>query len=285
MSEDLLGSYRIEAPPFLRQLAMDSFEALREGHPMLALMEMDVSDPIAAIEELRREGHRISLFAHLIRCVGVALSEHPDLNVIRHGRRRIAHFDDVDVSVPVEMKTAEGHFPLQVVIRRAQDKTAEEIYEEIQDAKERYRSEGAMGKEDRWARRMMRLAVRLPHAVRVWLIRRMIADAKLVKRRSGTTLITSVGKFATIPGFVTPLSSGPRATTFAVGSVVDKPTVREDAIVIRSILALTVVFDHDLVDGAPAARFAARLKSLIENAQELVDRIPNADAQRARSSR
>jgi pyruvate/2-oxoglutarate dehydrogenase complex dihydrolipoamide acyltransferase (E2) component len=37
----------------------------------------------------------------------------------------------------------------------------------------------------------------------------------------------------------------------------------------RQILNLTVVFDHDVIDGAPAARFARRLVELIESAYGL----------------
>ena len=38
-----------------------------------------------------------------------------------------------------------------------------------------------------------------------------------------------------------------------------------DDLLARSILALTCIFDHDVVDGAPAARFATRLQQLIES--------------------
>lgn len=268
MSDDGLGAYTIEEPSFLRRLAMDSFEALRPGHPMSAFMELDVTLPLEALDAMRREGARVSLFSHVVRCVAVAMAEHPDLNVVRHGNR-IARFDDVDVNVPVEVRTPDGSHPLQVVIRRAQDKSATDVYAEIEEAKRRHASEGVMGEEDRWARRMMRLARLLPRRLRVTVIRRMIDDAKLVKRRSGTTLVTSVGKFASIPGFVTPIGTGPRAVIFAVGSVVEKPVVRDGQIVARSILALTGVFEHDLVDGAPAARFAARLRELVESAHGL----------------
>jgi pyruvate/2-oxoglutarate dehydrogenase complex dihydrolipoamide acyltransferase (E2) component len=198
--------------------------------------------------------------------VAVALDECPQLNVVRHGRR-LAYFEDVDVSVPVEIETRGGHYPLQLVIRRAQDKSAPSIYSEIAHAKAQYAQTGSLGAEDRWARRMMRVAGSVPRPLRLWLIRRFTTDARTVKRRAGTTLVTSVGKFARIPGFVTPFAAGPRAVTFALGSVVDKPVVREGEIVVRSVLALTCIFDHDVVDGAPAARFAVRLQELVEGVE------------------
>lgn len=36
-------------------------------------------------------------------------------------------------------------------------------------------------------------------------------------------------------------------------------------IAIREYLAITLSFDHDIIDGAPAARFAARLREVIES--------------------
>jgi pyruvate/2-oxoglutarate dehydrogenase complex dihydrolipoamide acyltransferase (E2) component len=51
---------------------------------------------------------------------------------------------------------------------------------------------------------------------------------------------------------------------FALGSIVKKPRVVEHEIRIRDVLHLTILFDHDVVDGIPAARFAARLVKRIE---------------------
>jgi pyruvate/2-oxoglutarate dehydrogenase complex dihydrolipoamide acyltransferase (E2) component len=50
-----------------------------------------------------------------------------------------------------------------------------------------------------------------------------------------------------------------------VGSTSWKPTIVEGRIEPREILNLTVVFDHDVIDGAPAARFTRRLVELIES--------------------
>ena len=50
-----------------------------------------------------------------------------------------------------------------------------------------------------------------------------------------------------------------------VGSIASKPAVVEGRIEPRQILNLTVAFDHDVIDGAPAARFVKRLVELIES--------------------
>jgi pyruvate/2-oxoglutarate dehydrogenase complex dihydrolipoamide acyltransferase (E2) component len=49
-----------------------------------------------------------------------------------------------------------------------------------------------------------------------------------------------------------------------VGGIARKPAVIEERVEPRYVLDLTVSFDHDVVDGAPAARFVKRLVELIE---------------------
>lgn len=262
--QDLIGRYRVERASPFRKLSMDAFEAVRSGHPMIALLELDVTDAQAAIEASRAAGARVSLFAHVVRAIARALAEHPDLHVVRSAGRFVK-FEDVDVSIPLEVGTSEGRLPYQLVIRRAQDKTPAGIYAEIEDARRRYRESGALGAEDRWSRSFLWLFRFVPRFLRRWILRRLTSNPFTVKRRAGTTMVTSVGKMASIPGFVVPFTGGPRSTGFALGSVVDKPAVREGRIVPRSFLGLTVVIDHDVVDGGPAARFASRLQELVEH--------------------
>jgi pyruvate/2-oxoglutarate dehydrogenase complex dihydrolipoamide acyltransferase (E2) component len=50
----------------------------------------------------------------------------------------------------------------------------------------------------------------------------------------------------------------------ALGSVVKKPWVVGERIAAQDVLHLTVLFDHDVVDGAPAARFLADLVRRME---------------------
>jgi pyruvate/2-oxoglutarate dehydrogenase complex dihydrolipoamide acyltransferase (E2) component len=54
-----------------------------------------------------------------------------------------------------------------------------------------------------------------------------------------------------------------------VGGVTRKPGVVDGRIEPREYLALTASIDHDIVDGAPAARFARRLRELVEGATVL----------------
>lgn len=271
------GAYEVLVPSLDRQLAMDAFAAIPAGHPMVALLELDATRALAAIAERQRRGERLSLFAFVVHAIAVSIAEHPDLNLVRHGRR-LVRFDDVDVSVPVEVETSQGRAPREVVLRRAQHRTVHELYAELERARERHQTSGELSDEDRWTRGMMRAVCWLPRLVRVGVVRLLLGSAFRIKAHAGTTLVTSVGKFAAIPGFAFSFSTGPRAAVFVVGGVTEKPWVHAGQVVPRSILGLSVMVDHDLVDGAPAARFAERLQRSIESAEGLEPRAGAAEA-------
>ncbi len=58
----------------------------------------------------------------------------------------------------------------------------------------------------------------------------------------------------------------PLTVVVTVGSVVERPVVRQGEITAAARLPLTISFDHALVDGAPAARFTETLRVLTESA-------------------
>ncbi len=49
-----------------------------------------------------------------------------------------------------------------------------------------------------------------------------------------------------------------------VGGMAQRPVVVDGEVVIRDVLDLTLAIDHNVVDGAPVAWFAAELRDLIE---------------------
>lgn len=89
------------------------------------------------------------------------------------------------------------------------------------------------------------------------------------KQYRGTVGLTSVGMFGKGAGWGIPLSS--HSLWITVGGIGEKPGAVDGYIAIREYLSLTVSFDHDTLDGAPAARFIQRLKDLIESGYGLLD--------------
>jgi pyruvate dehydrogenase E2 component (dihydrolipoamide acetyltransferase) len=79
----------------------------------------------------------------------------------------------------------------------------------------------------------------------------------------GTFTITNLGMHE-VDAF-TPIINLPEAAILGAGRIQPKPVVRDGEIVARQMWTLSLVFDHRLVDGAPAARFLQRIKQLIES--------------------
>lgn len=83
----------------------------------------------------------------------------------------------------------------------------------------------------------------------------------------GTFTITNLGIFD-IDAF-TPIVNPPQAAILGVGRIVDKVVIHNDKIAQRSMITLSLSFDHRLVDGAPAAAFLQTIKHHLEQPTEL----------------
>ena len=95
-------------------------------------------------------------------------------------------------------------------------------------------------------------------------------DPTIFTSMAGTVGITAAGMFGEGQGGwgLAPLTHG---LNLIVGGISNKPAVIEGRIEPREILNLTVLFDHDVIDGAPATRFTRRLVELIESGYGLVE--------------
>lgn len=78
----------------------------------------------------------------------------------------------------------------------------------------------------------------------------------------GTFTISNLGA-QNIDAF-TPVINLPQCAILGVGRIVKKPAVVDDQVVVRQMVALSLTFDHRLVDGAPAARFLNQIREFIE---------------------
>ncbi|MSP12410.1 MAG: 2-oxo acid dehydrogenase subunit E2 [Chloroflexi bacterium] len=99
-------------------------------------------------------------------------------------------------------------------------------------------------------------------------IERLAAGARqrslsLAELSGSTFTITNFGSFGGQQG--TPIINPPEVAILGCGRIEAKAVVVAGQIVARPILPLALSFDHRLIDGAMAAQFLGRLKSLLEN--------------------
>ena len=81
----------------------------------------------------------------------------------------------------------------------------------------------------------------------------------------GTFTITNLGGFG-VEGF-TPIINPPEMAILGVGRIIEKLVILDGKVAQRSMMTLSLTFDHRLVDGAPAARF---LQAITEKLAALI---------------
>jgi pyruvate dehydrogenase E2 component (dihydrolipoamide acetyltransferase) len=80
--------------------------------------------------------------------------------------------------------------------------------------------------------------------------------------QNGTISITNPGVFGSL--FGTPIISQPQVAILGIGAIAKRPVVIHDAIAIRSMVFLSLTFDHRVIDGAVADRFMSNLKDRLQ---------------------
>lgn len=78
----------------------------------------------------------------------------------------------------------------------------------------------------------------------------------------GTFTVTTLGMYDV--DVFTPIVNPPQCAILGVGRVKEVPAFEGDRVVRRSVLNLSLSFDHRVVDGAPAAEFLRRVKEYLE---------------------
>ena len=86
--------------------------------------------------------------------------------------------------------------------------------------------------------------------------------------RRTTPQITNPGVFGGLFGL--PVINQPNVAILGLGTIEKRPVVVDDAIAIRSMVYLTLSYDHRVVDGAVAHQFMAKLKHTLENWSESI---------------
>lgn len=221
----------IPMSPMRRIISQRMTESARTVAPVTLTTEADATELIGFRNTLKSDlaesGETVPLLTDLlVRLAALALLDHPDLNASLDGDAIVRH-DAVHAGIAVD--TERGL--VVPVIRDAHRKSIHVIAAEsaalIDDAR-----------------------------------RGAAAAADL---SGGTFTVTNLGMFE-IDAF-TPIINLPEAAVLGVGRAVARPVVIDDeteTIAIRKMMALSLTFDHRVVDGAPAAKFLQQVKRSIE---------------------
>lgn len=251
--------------PSSRRFTFDVGRIGREKHHVKALLEIDVTDARGKIKLNRQSGKKISFVAWLIKVIADCVALHPPISGINYRRgNKVVVFDDVDISLTIEKEVKGTRVPLPYVIRKADQKNCDQIYSEIESAKSQiFKDEGDYILGERRNPLLMRLIASLPQWLRLVMMRTfVIKNPRRLKDMMGTVMVTTAGMIGHSRGWILPFSIHPLCLAF--GSISKQPAVNNGKIKIREILHLTVLVDHDVIDGLPAAKFVDALVRKME---------------------
>ncbi|MEM0007490.1 MAG: dihydrolipoamide acetyltransferase family protein [Candidatus Bathyarchaeia archaeon] len=170
-----------------------------------------------------------SFTAYAVKATALALQKHKNLNVTLEGEELVYH-DEVNIAVAVD--TPKGL--MAPVIRSADKLSIQELTRRINDFQEK----GLRG------------------------------EITLEEQSNHNFTVTNLGALGI--QYFTPIINPPDPAILAVGNIETEPYITEDGRVEpRKVGYLTLVFDHRVVDGAPAAKFLATIREFLENPETM----------------
>ena len=220
----------------LRQtIARRMVESLATAAQLTTVIEVDVTK-IAALRArakdafVQRENTKLTFLPFFVKAATEALRFHPKLNATINDKE-VTYFDHENIGIAVD--TERGL--LAPVIKNAQEMSIADVSRSINDIAARTRS-ATIG----------------------------------VDELSGATFtVTNTGSGGAL--FDTPVVNMPETAIMGVGTIVKRPVVVKDelgndSIAIRSMVYLSLSYDHRLIDGADASRFLMDVKRRLEEA-------------------
>ena len=221
---------------------------------------------------MRRSGKNISLNAWITHCIANSIALFPLTASVIIGKRKQICCEAVNVTFIVE-KIVDGRIlPIPLIIKNANQKSSAQICLEIENAKLASLNSGAYTF-DANKSLLDKLYLVLPKFIRLKVWKRIIQSPNFVFNKMGSVAITSIGNVGVANGWFIHKSIHP--ISFGLGSVVKKPVVVGDQILIREMMNVTVLIDHDIIDGAPMFRFIKHLQALITSEKEIENQIIN----------
>ena len=244
---------------FNRQAVIASASVTREKNTIHCFTEVDITEPRRLIKaHFERTGEKLSLTAYVVTCLAQVIKEHPQLNSFIKGKRLII-LHDVTISVLIEREIVGEKVPEPVGIKQAQLKTLRQIHSEIREAQKQQSNKLGSLSNQTWIRL-------IPNFLLKTFVR--VADKNLqMAERYGKVAVTAVGMFSKEAIWFIPHGSATVLVT--IGSISKKVVEVEGCFVSREHLCITVSFDHNIVDGAPASRFMNQFIETIKSGKLL----------------
>ncbi len=247
--------YKKQKLSFERKAVIASASVTSQKNTFHSITEVDISGPRQQFKnEFEETGEKTSLTAYIVHCLVQTIEDHQHLNAfVKSGN--LIQLDNVVVSVLVERELKGEKVPEPVAIQAAQTKDLKTIQNEIRHAQKQQSDDLGGLSGSAWIKLIPGFLLRL--FVKV-------ADKNIsMAKRYGKIGVTATGMFAEQGMWLIP--HGSPTVLLTVGSISNRVVEIDGEYQSREFLCLTISFDHDVVDGAPATRFTSQLIETIKN--------------------
>jgi pyruvate/2-oxoglutarate dehydrogenase complex dihydrolipoamide acyltransferase (E2) component len=252
--------YTVQTIPAMRRFSVDNGWLARQRHTVHGLIEMDVTEARRLIQLHKDQtGETISFTAFIITCLARAVDENKEVSAYRDWRGRLVIFDEVNINTMIEVESGGRKTPIPHIFHAANQRTLGEVHAEMRETQNRPAESGEM--------RFMTWFLHLPAFIRHIFYKVITRQPLLTREIMSPVMVTAVGMFGKGGGWGIPAAVFPLTVT--LGGIAIKPGVVSGKIEVREFLDVTLSFDHDIIDGAPAARFSQRFRDLVEGSYGL----------------
>ncbi|MBY0551160.1 MAG: 2-oxo acid dehydrogenase subunit E2 [Candidatus Obscuribacterales bacterium] len=252
-------NFRFSALNRARWNLLDMVGVVGKGSvPTYLFLDIDMTWAEDLRAQYNQYGIRITATALLLKAIAIAQRTHPDTRTVMLPFGRTAVFNDIVAGFTVERFIESEPALFFGAIEEPDTKSVADISKELK------------GYSEADYKDVRQLDLQNKFTGFPWLLRQIILwigmrhPAFRLRCMGATFGLSSLGKFglsAMIPPCVT-------TSTFGIGTIEQRPIVRDGKIEVRNMMTLTLNFDHRMLDGAPAARFLQDIRKLMEGGLE-----------------
>lgn len=256
-----MKEYTVQKLPFLRKAVIASASITRQKNTIHSFTEIDIGMGKEKIRKYESEkNYKISFTGYIVSCLSKTVEKYPEMNSFI-SRNRIIQINPINISVLIERNIDSMSVPEPLVISNCTEKTVLDITDEIRDTKKV--ESGNLG--DLSDNKIIQF---IPGFLLKTFVK--IADKNIkMGIKYGKIAVTAVGMNSKKPMWFIP--HGSATVLLSIGSIINRLVKMENGVEEKEFLCLTASFDHDLIDGAPAARFMGDLIEEIESARIIDD--------------
>jgi pyruvate/2-oxoglutarate dehydrogenase complex dihydrolipoamide acyltransferase (E2) component len=259
MKSELGKSFEFSDVPRPRWNVIDVMTVVApSAMPVPLFFDIDVSWAEALRKRYLELGYKVAITAILLKAIAIAQRDHPLTRTHQLPTGKLVTFNEITAGFTVERIVSGTPAVFFGTIKNVDSKSILEIAGELraygQDPIKSIPQLDLQARCLEFPRWVLKLILHLS----VWspLVRLKVLPA--------TFGVSSVGRWGCKTGTPPCLTT----TTFGVGEVTDRPVVVDGQVEVRPVISVTYVFDHRIIDGAPACRFMKNVIDLLQGSME-----------------